>query len=127
MKKNTLLIAIGGLMLTGILVHAFGQTSSPKQSPWLEAQNPTRLEWLVLQKQADEGDNQFGEDGVTVNFYLNSESYRTGEVLCDLVYLPNTQAAMVQTIEDGILKRFEMRRKVDSWARVKIIKKVARL
>jgi hypothetical protein len=70
--------------------------------------------------------NEFGSNGVTVNFYLGPDSVRTGEIFCDLAYLPGTQAQLVQMIEDGILRRFEAQRRVDPWARVKIIKKVAK-
>jgi hypothetical protein len=127
MNKKTPLLLIVTAMLAGILVHAFGQTAVPKQPIWLEPQNPNRLEWLVLQKQADEGDTEFGDNNVTVHFYLGPDSYRTGEILCDLEYLPNTRAQLVQIIEDSILKRFEMQHRLNPWARVKIIKKAAKL
>lgn len=113
-------------VLVGIVLHALAQTGTRRQPPWLEPRNPNRLEWLVLEKQANEGINDFGEMGVTVNFYIDRDSNRIGEILCDLTYLPSTSAETVQQIEDGILKRFEMQRRVDPWARVKIIKKVVK-
>ena len=116
----------GIALLIALVTHTLGQTGAPRQPSWLEPRNPNRLEWLALEKQANEGDVEFGEDGVTVNFYLGPDSYRTGEILCDLAYLSGTQARMVQTIEEGIQGRFEAQRRVDPWARVKIIKKVAR-
>ncbi len=127
MNKKTPLLLIGTSMLAGILVHAFGQTAVPKQPTWLEPQNPNRLEWLALQKQAEEGDTEFGENNATVHFYLGPDSYQTGEILCDLAYLPNTRAEQVQKIEDGILKRFEIQRRINPWARVRIIKKAVKL
>ena len=90
----------------------------------MEPRNPSRVEWLALETQATEGDPEFGDNGVTINFYLGAGSFETGEILCDLAYLPSTRASLVQIIEDGILNRFEMRRRVDPWARVKVIKKV---
>lgn len=126
MKIKKGLTATGAAALIALAVNAPGQTGAPRPTPWLEPKNPNRLEWLVLEKQADEGDTEFGENGATVHFYLGPDSYRTGEILCDLAYLPQAQAELVQMIEDGILKRFEVRRKVDPWARVKIIKKVAK-
>lgn len=71
-----------------------------------------------------EGHTDLAENGVTVNFYLGPDALRTGEIQCDLEYLPTTQAQVVQMIEDGILTRFEVSRQVYPWARVKIIKKV---
>jgi hypothetical protein len=125
--KNLGFVLMGASVLIGMaMVHALGQTAAPKRAPWLEPYTPTRLEWLALQKQAMEGHKDFGENGVTVNFYLAPDSLRTGEILCDLEYLPTTEARLVQTIEDGILERFEVDRRVYPWARVKIIKKVAK-
>ena len=125
--KNLGFPLMGAAVLIGMVVHALGQTGAPKRAPWLEPYTPTRLEWLVLEKQAMEGHKDFGENGATVNFYLGPDSRRTGEILCDLAYLPTTQAQVVQIIEDGIVKRFEMSRQVYPWARVKIIKQVAKL
>ena len=125
--KNPGFPLIGAAVLIGMVVHALGQTGAPKRAPWLEPYAPTRLEWLALEKQATEGHNDFSDSGTTVNFYLGPDSLRTGEIECDLEYLPSTQAQLVQVIEDGILKRFEADRQVYPWARVRIIKKVARL
>jgi hypothetical protein len=118
---------MGAVVLFGMAMYALGQTGTSKRAPWLEPYTPTRLEWLVLQKQANEGDIEFGENGATVNFYLGPDSLRTGEILCDLAYLPGTQAETIQAIEDGILARFDVSRGVYPWASVKIIKKVVRL
>jgi len=125
--KNLGFPLIGAAVLLGMVVHALGQTGAPKRAPWLELYTPTRLEWLVLQKQANEGQTAFGNSGVTINFYLGPDSRRTGEILCDLAYLPGTDARIVQAIEDGILGRFELNRGAYPWARVKLIKKVANL
>lgn len=125
--KNLGFPLMAGTVLVGMVVHALGQTGAPKRAPWLDPYTPTRLEWLALEKQASEGHNEFSDNGATVNFYLSPDSLRTGEILCDLEYLPTTQAQVVQMIEDGILKRFEADRQVYPWARVKIIKKVAKL
>lgn len=70
MIRRLVLSLLGAGVLGGVLVHAFGQTTAPRQPAWLEPKNPTRLEWLALEKQANEGNNEFGENGVTVNFYL---------------------------------------------------------
>jgi hypothetical protein len=83
------------------------------------------LEWLALEKQATEGVNAFGEDGVTINFYTGPESNRTGVVLCDLAFSHDVSAARLQLIEDGIQKRFAMDRNTLPWAQVKIIRKSA--
>jgi hypothetical protein len=122
--KNPGFSLMGAGVLIGIVVHAFGQSGAPKRAPWLEPFAPTRIEWLALQKQATEGQTNFGDNGVTINFYLGPESMRTGEILCDLAYLPGTRAELVQMIEDGIQGRFETARQRYPWARVRIIKKV---
>lgn len=125
MKSKMVVTVTAAAVLVVLVAYAPGQRGEPRQAPWLEPKNPTRLEWLVLQWQANEGDTEFGENGVTVNFYLDRDSDRTGEIRCDLDYLPSTEARVVQIIEDGILRRFERQRQIDPWARVKIIKKVA--
>ena len=119
-------LLIGVVVLMVISVYFIGQTAESSKRPWLEPKNPNRLEWLALEKQSSEGENEFGGNGMTVNFYLGHDSYRTGEILCDIAYLPSTTGEMVQIIEGGIQKRFEMERKINPWARVKIIKQVAR-
>jgi hypothetical protein len=124
--KNLGFPLIGTTVLIGIMIHAFGQAGAPKWAPWLEPYAPSRLEWLALEKQASEGHNEFAENGVTVNFYIGPDSVRTGEILCDLAYLPSTEARLVQAIEDGIMERFEVDRRLYPWARVKIIKKVVK-
>jgi hypothetical protein len=96
--------------------------------PWLNPMNPSKLEWLVLQKQADEGDTEFGENGLTVNFYLGDKSYETGVIYCDIDYLPDTSAELVQKLEESIQRRFQKlaRSKLYPWAKVKIIKNVVK-
>lgn len=96
---------------------------------WLEPMNPSKLEWLALQKQADEGDTEFGENGLTVNFYLGEKSYESGVIYCDIDYLPGTSAEIVQRVEEGIRARFQRLAKSKSpfpWAKVEITKKVLR-
>jgi len=94
--------------------------------PWLEPMNPSKLEWLALQKQADEGDTEFGENGLTVNFYLGPKSMETGVVYCDIDYLPSTRAELVQKVEEGIRRRFQKQTRIYPWAKVEIIKNVLR-
>lgn len=124
MNSNGLFLVSAGVVV-GITINALGQTGKVKNAPWLEPKNPTRLEWLALQKQATEGRNDFADSGLMVNFYLRPESVRTGEIYCDLAYLPTTSTAVVQAVEGGILGRFERDRQVDPWARVRITKSVA--
>ena len=95
--------------------------------PWMKPHQPTELEWLALQFQANEGDWEYGENGVTVNFYLDGKSRDDGIVHCDLSYLPTAEAQLVQLIEDGIQRRFEAWRKPLPWARVVIHKAVAEI
>ena len=86
----------------------------------------TELEWLVLEWQANEGDVEFGEDDITVNFYLGQGSYDTGTIYCDLAYLPKTSANIVDRREKGILKRFEnAKNKFYPWLKIKMLKKQA--
>ena len=113
----------GAAVLIGMVIHSVGQTPAPKGAPWLVPYTPTRLEWLALETQANEGVTQFGDNGVTVNFYMGRNSVRTGEIYCDLVYLPKTEARIVQAIEEGIVARFDLNRRLYPWARLTIIKK----
>jgi len=126
MRNVGLPLTIAAAVLLGTVIHALGQTRASRPAPWLEPYTPTRLEWLALQKQAMEGRNDLGEDGIGVHFYLSPDSLRTGEIWCDLEYRPSTQAQAVQLFEDEILTRFEATRQLYPWARVKIIKKVVK-
>lgn len=108
------------------LVSTRTAASAKTQVPqWLEPRNITELEWFVLKRQADEGDTTFGEDGVTVNFYLGPGALTTGTVHCDIDYLPGTPAELVDAIETGIRYRFELR--PEPWVKVEIRRRVARL
>lgn len=96
--------------------------------PWLDPMNPSKLEWLALQRQADEGDTEFGENRLTVNFYLGDKSFETGVIYCDIDYLPGTSAELVQKVEEGIRRRFQKlaKSKLYPWAKVEIIKNVVK-
>lgn len=96
------------------------------KQPWLAPMNPSVLEWLALQKQADEGDTEFGENGLTVNFYLGPKSYETGSIYCDIDYLPGTRAEVVQMTEEGIRGRFQKLSTIYPWVKVVVLKKAAR-
>jgi hypothetical protein len=98
-----------------------------ERASWLEPYSLTRIEWLVLELQAWEGQSGYGERGAYITFSLGPDSIRAGEILCNLYYLAGTRAEVVQQIEDGVMARFEARRKVYPWASIKVIKKVANL
>jgi hypothetical protein len=121
MKVALLFIGV----LAGILVtSAVGQRRDNSQ-PWLEPAHPTQLEWLALEKQATEGQNDFGDNGMTINFYVAPESNQTGVIFCDIAYTPQVTAAVLQLTEDSIRHRFDAERAQYPWAHVKIITKAA--
>jgi hypothetical protein len=126
LKERGLPILGAAVMLAMMGLHALGQTGAPKR-PWMEPYTPNLIEWLALETQALEGDTEFGENGMTIHFYVSPEAFRTGAIACDIMYVAGTPAEHVQRIEDGILERFKARRNVYPWARVKIVKKVASL
>jgi hypothetical protein len=85
MKGNAAMLCIG-LLVGVVITNTVVRSQEGKHYPWLEPENPSKLDWLALEKQATEGVNTFGEDGVTINFYTGPESNRTGVVLCDLAF-----------------------------------------
>ena len=124
MQLRWLLIFIFANALIGI--PAANAQSNVVGYPWMAPANPTLLNWLALQKQANEGETEFGENGLTVNFYLGPASYELGIIYCDIEYLPSTSAKIVQIVEDGSRRRFESPKPIYPWLRVEIKKKVAR-
>lgn len=120
------LVLGASLMLALFVSTRAALLAQDRDRPWLRLKNPVELEWLALQKQADEGDTEFGENGVTVNFYIAGDSYETGIIYCDIDYLPGTSAELVQMIEEGTQKRFAVLRKALPWAKVSIRKQPAR-
>lgn len=116
MKVATLFI---GILIGAAVASAIGQRSDMSY-PWLQPARPTQVEWLAIEKQATEGQNSFGEDGMTINFYVGPESLRTGVILCDISYTPQVKAQMLQMREDSIRNGFEKERATYPWAQVKI-------
>jgi hypothetical protein len=119
MKAAMLCIGIlVGVALTGAIEQRSGD-----RYPWLQPAQPTQVEWLALEKQATDGQNNFGEDGMTINFYVAPESLRTGVILCDISYTPQVSAAFLQLKEDSIRRGFEKVHTQYPWAQVKITAK----
>lgn len=121
MKAATLLI---GALVGAAVVSAIGQRSDIRY-PWLQPAQPTQVEWLAIEKQATEGQNNFGEDGMTINFYVGPESFRTGIILCDISYTPQVTAQTLQLRENSIRHGFEKERATYPWAQVKITAKAS--
>jgi hypothetical protein len=96
------------------------------RSPWLKTKDVTELDWLILEEQAAHGETEFGENGVVVSYSLGPRSVESGIVYCEILYLPETRAELVQVIEDGIKSRFEITRKRLPWATLEVSRKVAR-
>src|SRR3989442_426525 len=118
-----------GLLCLAVVYHLGtpnARANAESRRPWLEPHTPSELEWLTLSKQATEGDTEFGSNGMTVNFYLRPESMSAGTVYCDLAYLPEVSAEVVQLVEEGIRNRFRITRQTLPWAKVQILPKVAR-
>lgn len=113
-----------GVLLGVAVTSAVGQHSG-NHYPWLQPAQPTQVEWLAIEKQATEGQNNFGEDGMTINFYVGPESFRTGVILCEISYTPQVKAAMLQLKEDSIRHGFDKERTTYPWAMVEITTKAA--
>lgn len=71
------------------------QTWGSAEKPWLLPRTVTELEWQMLEWQAIEGDVEFGENNLMVNFYLGPESNEKGTIYCDLEYLATASAYVV--------------------------------
>jgi hypothetical protein len=107
-------------------IHVTPASSQTTQHPWLAPANPTLLEWVILELQANECDPEFGENELTVAFYVGPKSALEGVIYCQIRYLPNTSAELVQLVERGIRERFEITRKTYPWAKLEFDTKVAR-
>lgn len=112
------------VVLALILIADVGAQENIVARPWLELAKPTLIEWTAIQWQADWGEPEFGENGVTVNFFLGPRSASLGIIYCDLAYLPSTSAELVDIIEKGIKRRVGVTRKLIPWAKVEIISRV---
>lgn len=120
-------VGILSLLLSSGSSLAQGKPKFAKElPPWLLPKNPTELEWMALEWQANEGDTEFGENQMTVNFYLGEQSVGSGVIHCDIEYLPDASAELVQFVEEGIQERFKRIQKVTPWANVKIKKRALR-
>jgi hypothetical protein len=113
------------------MVLAFGllaNTSSAQtaQRPWLARAKPKLLEWVILELQANESDPEFGENDLTVAFHEGPKSADEGVIYCQIRYLPAASAELVQLVERGIRKRFELVRQTHPWAKLEIRTEVAR-
>src|SRR5437867_10694278 len=98
------------VLLASAMILCMGHTGFGQQlpsKPWLDEYRPTRIEWVALELQATEGDVEFGENDITVNFYLGLKSFPNGVIYCDLAFLPTASASMVQVIQQGIRQRFQ--------------------
>jgi len=113
-----------GIFLGAVAMNAIGQRGVSGR-PWLEPATPTQLEWLVVERQADEGINDWAKSGMTINYSLAADSAKTGVIECNIVYARDVPAAVLQLTEDGIEQRFSALRKIYPWARVKIKATVA--
>lgn len=104
-------------MMVALLASSAPAVAKPGHGtkPWLEAYSPTKIEWAAIEIQAAEADTEFGEDGVTVYFYLGPQAYSEGVISCDIDYLSGTPKVLVEKRELGIRKRFERRRSVPGW------------
>lgn len=95
-------------------------SSLEAKEPWLEPYVPTKVEWVVIELQAAEGDPDLGDDGMTVHFFLASKSFSRGVVYCDLAYVPTTTSWFVSAREAAIRRRFEKRRTIPGWEWLKL-------
>ena len=91
------------------LVVAQGAPRDSPEQPWRQPYVPSRLEWEVVQSQIAEGDPEFGDDGMTVHYFLDATAYQTGTISCDLAFLGTTPARFLKLKEDGIRARFRRR------------------
>ncbi len=112
-------------LINGSISHAIADN---QYKPWLQPANPSAIEWFALELQASEGDEEYGENYVTIAFYLGPKSFTDGIIYCDISYLPNARAELVQMIESGIRKRFNLsKNKLYPWANLEIKTEVASL
>ena len=119
------LVPLAALSLCLCLTSTHSVKAQQSSKPWLAAAKPTVLEWVILELQASENDHEFGENGVTVQIYGNSNSAATGTVYCKLRYLPTTPQEMIELVENGIRERFEYIRASYPWAKLLLVKESA--
>jgi hypothetical protein len=84
MKWKAALLSLG--IALGALVTLAADEKDQNSRPWLTQENPSRLEWLALYKQATEGVTSYGTAGVTINFYVTPDSYKSGLIFLRSVF-----------------------------------------
>ena len=120
--KATILII--GVLLGALITSAVGQRERDSR-PWLQPAKPSQLEWLLLEQQAVNGINDFAKSGMLISFAMTPNSFQTGELECTIEYERDVSAAELQLTEDGIKRQFEIERRDQPWAHLKITKKAA--
>lgn len=96
------------------------------QRPWLAPAKPILIDWVILELQAKENDNDFGGNDLTVTFHGGPKSDREGVIYCQIRYLPTASAGVVQMVERGIRERFEFTKRTYPWAKLEIRTEIAR-
>ena len=115
--------------IAGIVLALFTATTCPAQNidrPWLKPAEPTLLEYVILDLQANWSDPEFGENDMTIAFYAGPKSFEQGVIYCQIRYLPSAKAEIVQMTQQGIRRRFELdQQKHYPWAKLEFDSAVA--
>ena len=113
LRKSLIFLGIGAILATcGLLLFSVQAENQSAQQVWLATANPTKLDWAILDLQANFRSEAFAEKGLATSFRTGPESMEKGVIHCDIVHFTTTGASMVQDEERRIRELFEERRKL---------------
>lgn len=121
LRKSLIFVGMGAILATcGLLLFSAQAENQSAAREWLQPANPTKLDWAILDLQANFRSETFSEKGLAASFRTGPESMEKGVIHCDIAHLPTTSTARVQGEERRIGELFEQRRNLFyPWATLK--------
>ena len=113
LRKALIVVGIGVILATcGLLLFSAQAENQSGAREWLQPANPTKLDWAILDLQANFRSETFSAKGLAASFRTGPESMEKGVIHCDIAHLQTTGAGMLQREERRIGELFEQRRKL---------------
>ncbi len=97
LRKSLIFLGIGAILATcGLLLFSAQAENQSAGREWLQPSNPTKLDWAILDLQANFRSEANPEKGLGTSFRTGPDSTEKGVIHCDIAYLRTTRSAMVQ-------------------------------
>ncbi len=119
-RKLLIFVGIGAILATCGLLFFSAQTESQSgELEWLQPAASTKLDWAILDLQANFRLEALAEKGLALNFRAGSDSLEKGVIHCDIDYTPSTSPLSLRVEERRISDLFERRRELFyRWAKL---------